>query len=314
MAKLSILAGATSQTINIFIQNSSVTTGAGLTGLAYNSGSLTAYYTFPKTSPVAISLVTQTATGAYSSGGFVEIDSTNNKGLYRLDIPNAAIASGNGRFVTILLQGATNMVPCVLEIELTAIDNQSVAFGLSIAKTTNITGFNDIAASAIVSSGAITTSGGAVSTVTNLTNAPTAGDFTATMKTSLNSSTPASVTTVTGNVNGSVNSVTTGVTVTTNNDKTGYSLTQAFPSNFSSLAITAGGAAKIDGTSALTESYAAQGAALTLAQALYGINQFLGQHSTSSTTWIVKKRDGTTTAKTYTLDSASAPTSITEAT
>ena len=32
------------------------------------------------------------------------------------------------------------------------------------------------------------------------------------------------------------------VTVGTNNDKTGYSLTQAFPSNFSSLAITAGGA------------------------------------------------------------------------
>ena len=32
------------------------------------------------------------------------------------------------------------------------------------------------------------------------------------------------------------------VTVGTNNDKTGYSLTQAFPTNFSSLAITAGGA------------------------------------------------------------------------
>lgn len=33
----------------------------------------------------------------------------------------------------------------------------------------------------------------------------------------------------------------TGVTVTTNNDKTGYSLTQAFPSNFSSLGINASG-------------------------------------------------------------------------
>jgi hypothetical protein len=45
-----------------------------------------------------------------------------------------------------------------------------------------------------------------------------------------------------GNVTGSVGSVASGVTVTTNNDKTGYSLTQAFPSNFSSLAITVGGA------------------------------------------------------------------------
>jgi hypothetical protein len=41
---------------------------------------------------------------------------------------------------------------------------------------------------------------------------------------------------------GAVASVTGGVTVSTNNDKTGYSLTQSFPSNFSSLAITAGGA------------------------------------------------------------------------
>ncbi len=43
-----------------------------------------------------------------------------------------------------------------------------------------------------------------VATATNLTNAPTNGDFTAVMKTSLNSSTPVSVTTVTGNVNGNV--------------------------------------------------------------------------------------------------------------
>ena len=41
-----------------------------------------------------------------------------------------------------------------------------------LAKGTGITGFNDIAATAIVSGGAITTSGGAVSTVTTLTNLP----------------------------------------------------------------------------------------------------------------------------------------------
>lgn len=67
----------------------------------------------------------------------------------------------------------------------------------ALAKTTNITGFNDIAATAIVSAGAITTLAGAVVTVTttgtatNLTNAPTSGDFTSVMKTSLNAATPA---------------------------------------------------------------------------------------------------------------------------
>jgi hypothetical protein len=48
-----------------------------------------------------------------------------------------------------------------------------------------------------------------------------------------------------GSVSGAVNSVTTGVTVTTNNDKTGYSLTQTFPTNFSALSITAAGRAAI---------------------------------------------------------------------
>ena len=36
--------GATSRIWQIFIADSSSTTGAGLTGLVYNSGSLTAYY------------------------------------------------------------------------------------------------------------------------------------------------------------------------------------------------------------------------------------------------------------------------------
>ena len=62
---------------------------------------------------------------------------------------------------------------------------------------------------------------------------------------SLSSSQTFSTTGSVGSVTGAVGSVTSGVTVTTNNDKTGYSLTQAFPANFSSLAITAGGAVTV---------------------------------------------------------------------
>lgn len=46
-----------------------------------------------------------------------------------------------------------------------AVNPQSTAFGLSLAKTTNITGFNDIAATSIVTGGAISTSAGTVSAV-----------------------------------------------------------------------------------------------------------------------------------------------------
>lgn len=63
----------------------------------------------------------------------------------------------------------TGAIPQTVNIVTTACDPTSTAFGLSLAKTTNITGFNDIAATAVVSSGAITTSGGAVSTVSAVT-------------------------------------------------------------------------------------------------------------------------------------------------
>lgn len=67
-------------------------------------------------------------------------------------------------------------------------------------------------------------------------------------------------------------------------------------------------------TTQMTESYAADGAAPTLAQALFLIQQQLGDFSISGTTITVKKIDGTTTAATYTLDSATSPTSSARAT
>ena len=44
MPKLRKKAGATSEIWQVFIQDSSSTTGAGLAGLVFNSSSLTAYY------------------------------------------------------------------------------------------------------------------------------------------------------------------------------------------------------------------------------------------------------------------------------
>jgi len=74
-------------------------------------------------------------------------------------------ADTNGNNIGFNFTG-TGAVPQTVNIVTTACDPTSTAFGLSLAKTTNITGFNDIAATAVVSGGAITTSGGAVSTVT----------------------------------------------------------------------------------------------------------------------------------------------------
>lgn len=129
---LTIKAGATDQTIYLFIQDSSSTTGDGLTGLAYNTASLVAYYVPQRGSATAITLATlAAANSAHSDGGFKEVDATNMPGVYRLDLPDAAVASGPE--VIIMMKGATNMAPVAKEIQLVAFDPQD-ATGLGVSR------------------------------------------------------------------------------------------------------------------------------------------------------------------------------------
>ncbi len=121
MAKLTLKKAATDVSVYLFAQDSSKTTGVGLAGLAYNTASLTAYYVRPLGSATAITLATQTVTGAHSDGGFVEVDATNMPGVYRLDLPDAVCATGVPSAV-VMLKGATNLAPIVLEIQLTDFD------------------------------------------------------------------------------------------------------------------------------------------------------------------------------------------------
>lgn len=193
-----IKAGATSQSIYVCILDSTSTTGGRKTGLAYNTASLTAYYTLNGGSATAITLATlAAANSAYSSGGFKEVDATNQPGIYRLDLPNAAIASGPSVVVT--LKGASGMVQVDVDIQLVAVDLQdATALGLSrldaavtsrmatytqptgflaatfpatVASTTNIT-----AATGIVLSG-VTHTGAVIPTVTTVTNQLTAAQI-----------------------------------------------------------------------------------------------------------------------------------------
>lgn len=67
-------------------------------------------------------------------------------------------------------------------------------------------------------------------------------------------------------------------------------------------------------TSQLTEAYAADGVAPTLAQAVFLIQQSLTNFTISGTTTTIKKIDGVTTAATLTLDDDTTPTGVTRAT
>lgn len=131
MAKIQRVVGTTSQILEVFVQNSSLSTGAGLTGLAFGTSGLSCYYKRnTASSSTAVTLATATV-GTWATGGFKEVDATNMPGVYEFDPPNAALASGADSVVFYIF-GAANMAPVVLEVELTAVNNQdAVRFGLS---------------------------------------------------------------------------------------------------------------------------------------------------------------------------------------
>lgn len=129
MADLSLLAGSQTQSINVYIKN---TSGAGLTGLAFNTSGLICYYTYAGnvTTATVVSLVTLAAvTTAYTSGGFKEIDATHMPGMYRFDIPNAALQINKGPQVTLYFSGASSMAQTPFTIQIITPHTANTAYG-----------------------------------------------------------------------------------------------------------------------------------------------------------------------------------------
>lgn len=132
--KIPIPKGTTSKLLHVFIQDATVVTGEGLTGLTSTTAGLTCYY-WREGDSAATQIVLASATlGTWTSGGFKEMDPSAMPGWYELGVPNAVLASGAAT-AKIHLRGALNglgqlmMVPCPLEIELTAQSDQT-AIGL----------------------------------------------------------------------------------------------------------------------------------------------------------------------------------------
>lgn len=80
--------------ITLYQDDSGTNPGSAKTGLTFESAGIKLYYTRALAAAAVINPATQTVTGAHSDGGFVEISATNAPGLYRLDLPDAACATG----------------------------------------------------------------------------------------------------------------------------------------------------------------------------------------------------------------------------
>lgn len=187
-----------------------------------------------------------------------------------------------------------------------AVDANGRVDVIKIAGTTQTA--RDLGASVLLSPG---TGTGQISLSSGTVTAGTVSDKTGY---SLSSSQTFNVTgNRTGNVTGSVGSVTGAVGSVTGN--VGGNVTGSVGSVTASVtvgALTTTAIASIH-TTAMAELYGTDGGTVGLAHGIYEILALLGDFGISGTTLTTKKRDGSTNAATYTLNSSTSPTSITRA-
>jgi hypothetical protein len=91
LSESTIQAGATS--VSAYVHLRDTTSHADATGVA--SGSVTASYWRQGGLRTAITVsALGSVNAAYASGGWIEVDATNMPGVYRFDLPDAALATG----------------------------------------------------------------------------------------------------------------------------------------------------------------------------------------------------------------------------
>ena len=136
---ITVAPASTSQSIELYL---------GATGLTASTSGLTARYNRTRTASVSIPLVARTIAQAWTSGGFAEVDATNMPGVYRLDLPDAALAAGADD-VTIVVRGASGTNGAVMTVKLssgglTEAQTASAVWGASPAGYVDATTFGGV--------------------------------------------------------------------------------------------------------------------------------------------------------------------------
>jgi len=203
MAKELLKRGTTSNILRVFLQDSAVTTGAGKTGLTSSSSGL-----------IISTIADVEATATTYTSAATNVETITTLGTF------AAPTAGKCRFKEV---DATNF-PGVYEIQI-ADARFNVSNSTQLLVSVQCTGVAPVFAEyQFILVDLLDTVRAGLTALPNVASGSAGAIITSGTGT-------AQLSTTSGNV-----------TVGTNNDKTGYSLTQAFPTNFSSLAINGGGA------------------------------------------------------------------------
>ncbi len=320
--------GSTDITVYFHLRDSS--DGTSKTGLLYSSAGAVASYVRNGAARTAITLATlASASAAHSDGGFILVDDTNAKGLYRLDIPDAAFLTGvDGVVIHIGFTGVFEESIEIVLVDNIAKDNYD-RIGAAGASLTDLGGMSTgmkgevnaeadtaISDAALATAASLTTHDGKLDTAnTHLT------DIKGTGFTKDTHSLPQCLT-ATGfsthsaadvwSVATRVLTAGTNIVLAKGTGVTGFNDLSAAEINAEcDTALTDYGALK--GGTAMTEGYAADGATATPEQMLYMIWSAVSEFAISGTTLTCKELDGSTASMTFTLDSGTDPTSRTRA-
>lgn len=121
--------GATSVILRVKLLDSSVTTGAGLTGLTSASSGLiistiadveatATTYTVGGSTIESITTLGTYAAPTATKCRFKEVDSTNHKGVYEIHLADARFAVSGARSLLVSVLGATNLAQCDFVVQL----------------------------------------------------------------------------------------------------------------------------------------------------------------------------------------------------
>ena len=108
---ITIAPGSTSQSIEVYL---------GVTGLTASTSGLSAYFNRTRSVATPITLVAVSLiTDGWVSGGFKEVNASTMPGVYRLDLPDAAVDVGADD-VTVVVRGASGTNGAVMTIKLSS--------------------------------------------------------------------------------------------------------------------------------------------------------------------------------------------------
>src|SRR3990167_2066219 len=128
--KISRTVGTTDEILQVFIQDSTVSTGAGLANIVASSVN----FTWLRNDQATFSSGKCTSTGTlgtFTVSSLTQMSSSLMLGWYQFDPPNGVFTSGTS--AAIHLYGAPNMAPLPMEVELTKFDNQQYVSSYNIS-------------------------------------------------------------------------------------------------------------------------------------------------------------------------------------